>query len=77
MAFLGGDSEKVKIVLTKFGQETLANKGLEKQIRYYTLYDPEVNYQVNVPPSLMMDISGNKKTIIPNSITFRDNFQNG
>lgn len=63
----------LKFVLTKLGAKTLATKGLEKQILYYNLYDQEVNYVVDAYPYLIMDINGSKKTIVPNSITFRDN----
>jgi hypothetical protein len=73
MAFAGGDTDKLKFVLTQLGQKTLATKGLEKQILYYTLYDQEVNYMVNVIPNLMVDISGSKNSVVPDSITFRDN----
>jgi hypothetical protein len=75
MAFAGGDTDKLKFVLTQLGQKTLATKGLEKQIFYYTLYDQEVNYMVNVIPNLMVDISGSKNSIVPDSITFRDNLK--
>lgn len=75
MAFAGGDTDKLKFVLTQLGQKTLATKGLEKQIVYYTLYDQEVNYMVNVIPNLMVDISGSKNSVVPDSITFRDNLK--
>ena len=73
MAFIGGDSDQLKFVLTQLGQKTLAHKGLEKQIFYYSLYDQEVNYQVDVYPNLVVDISGTKKNLVPDSINFRDN----
>jgi hypothetical protein len=50
----------------------LAEKGLENTIKYYTLYDSEVNYRIDAYPYLMVDVCGSNKTIIPNSIIFRD-----
>lgn len=73
MAFIGGNTGNLKFILTELGQKTLATKGLEKEIVYYNLYDQEVNYMVNAYPNLMVDISGSKETIVPNSITFKDN----
>jgi hypothetical protein len=73
MAFIGGNTDSLKFILTELGQKTLATKGLEKEIVYYNLYDQEVNYMVNAYPNLMVDISGSKETIVPNSITFKDN----
>ena len=75
MSFIGGDSDKLKFVLTQLGQKTLAQKGLIKEIFYYDMYDQEVNYQVDAFPLLMADISGSKNTIVPNSINFRDNLK--
>jgi len=72
MAFIGGNTENLKFILTQFGQKTLATQGLEKKIFYYRLYDQEVNYQVDAYPLLMTDIIGSKKTIIPDSINFRN-----
>ena len=73
MPFIGGDNDKLKFVLTQLGQKTLAHKGLRGEILYYDLYDQEVNYQVDAYPSLVVDISGSKNTIVPNTINFRDN----
>lgn len=73
MAFVGGDTDSLKFVLTQLGQKTLAKKGLEKEIFYYTLWDDEVNYLVNAHPNLMVDVSGSKKSIISDSINFKDN----
>jgi len=73
MAFAGGDNDKLKFILTQLGQKTLATKGLEKEILYYTLYDQEVNYQINAYPNLVVDITGSKKSVVPDSINFRDN----
>lgn len=75
MAFAGGDTDNLKFILTQLGQKTLAKKGLEKEILYYTLWDGEVNYLVNTIPNLMMDISGSKNSVVPNSITFKDNLR--
>ena len=69
MAFIGGDSGDIKFILTEFGQKILAEKGLEKQIRYCTFWDPDVNYLVNVIPNVVSDVSGNNNSIVPNSIT--------
>jgi len=67
------EGKELKFVLTQLGLKTLATKGLEKEILYYTLYDQEVNYIVDAYPYLIMDVNGSKKTIIPNSVNFRDN----
>jgi|LakMenEpi03Aug12_release.lakeMendotaPanAssembly.Ray.scaffolds.fasta_scaffold273066_2 hypothetical protein len=72
MSFIGGNTNKLTFVLTKLGQKTLAEKGLENTIKYYTLYDSEVNYRIDAYPYLMVDVCGSNKTIIPNSIIFRD-----
>jgi hypothetical protein len=69
MAFIGGDSDKIKFILTEFGQKTLAEKGLEKHIRFCTFGDTDINYLVNIVPNVMSDISGNNNSIVPNSIT--------
>jgi hypothetical protein len=73
MAFIGGDTEELRFVLTQLGQKTLGRKGLEKEIFYYSLYDQEVNYQVNAYPYLVVDLGGTKKNLVPDSIIFRDN----
>lgn len=73
MSFIGGDTDKLKFVLTQLGQKTLAHKGLKYEIFYYNLYDQEVNYQLDAYPSLVVDISGSKNTIVPDTINFRDN----
>jgi hypothetical protein len=72
MSFLGGNDDKLRFVLTELGQKTLAHKGLEKTIMYYTLYDQEVNYNIDAFPYLITDVCGSKKSIIPDSITFKD-----
>jgi hypothetical protein len=73
MAFIGGDEDKIKFTLTKLGVETLMKKGLVDSIRFYQVQDQDVNYLINVPPNLVADINGSKKTIVPNSIIFRYN----
>jgi hypothetical protein len=75
MSFINGDTDSLKFVLTQLGQKTLAKKGLEKEIFYYTLWDDEVNYLVNAYPRLMVDISGTKKTVVSDSINFKDNLK--
>lgn len=72
MSFLGGNTDNMKFSLTTFGEKVLATKGLEKEIFYYTLYDDEVNYKLDAQPNLVKDINGSKKTIVPNSIIFKD-----
>lgn len=72
MSFIGGSNSKLTFVLTKLGQKTLAEQGLETTIKYYNLFDDEINYRVDAFPYLMVDVTGKNKTIIPNSIIFRD-----
>ena len=72
MAFLGGNTDNIKFSLTELGEKTLATKGLEREIFYYTLYDDGVNYKLDAYPHLVLDINGSKKTIIPNSIIFEN-----
>ena len=76
MAFIGGDTDSLKFVLTQFGQKILATQGLEKKIFYYTLYDQEVNYRIDAFPSLVVDITGSKQTIVPDTINFRNSLIN-
>jgi hypothetical protein len=73
MAFIGGNKDKLRFVLTELGQKTLAQKGLEKSIIYYNLYDQEVNYEIDAYPYLVVDLNGSKKTVVPDSINFKDN----
>jgi hypothetical protein len=73
MAFINGNNDKLEFILTQLGQQTLATKGLEKKIFYYNLFDQEVNYLIGVKPDLVVDLTGSKKSIIPNSINFNSN----
>jgi hypothetical protein len=77
MAFIGGDTDKIKLTLTQFGVETLMKRGLNKKtIVFYQVQDQDVNYLTDEPPNLMADINGSKKTIVPNSVKFRYNLTN-
>jgi len=76
MAFIGGDTDKIKFTLTQFGVETLMKKGLVKSIIFYQVQDQDVNYLTDTPPNLMADINGSKQTIVPNSVKFRYNLTN-
>jgi len=73
MAFVGNDTDELKFILTQLGQKTLAKKGLKNEIIFYTLWDDEINYLVNAFPNLVVDISGSNKSVVPDSINFKDN----
>lgn len=64
MAFINGNSNKINFVLTNKGKEILATKGLDKNILYYSLWNDNFIYTLDVPPSLMPDINGEEKTKI-------------
>lgn len=44
--------------LTPYGQKVLIQSGLIKENMYFEVFDDDVNYQVNVVPNLIADISG-------------------
>lgn len=54
----------LKIELTPYGQKSLLQKGAIIEM-YFELFDDDVNYQVNVYPNLISDISG-KQNKLPN-----------
>lgn len=53
-----------KIKLTPYGQKSLLQRGAFIEM-YFELFDDDVNYQVNVYPNLIPDISG-KQSKLPN-----------
>ena len=71
MSFIGGDKDAIKFVLTPYGKKTLAEKGLANSKMYYTLFDDEVIYTVNVFPTLISDING-----VENKISAEINYRN-
>ena len=73
MPLIGEDTAKLRFLLTQRGQKTLAEKGLLNEIKYYSLYDPGINYQVDAFPNLISNVCGSNKNITSDSITFRDN----
>lgn len=71
MSFIGGDNDTIKFVLTPYGKTTLTQKGLANINMYYTLFDDEVIYTVNVFPTLISDING-----VENKISEEINYRN-
>jgi hypothetical protein len=62
MAFINGNTSNVNFLLTKKGKEILLTKGLEKEIVYYSLWDDNFIYTLDVSPSLMPDVNGDSKS---------------
>ena len=73
MPLIGGDNAKLRFILTDKGQKTLIEKGLLSEIKYYSLYDPGINYQVDAFPSLITNVCGSNKNITSERITPNDN----
>jgi hypothetical protein len=73
MAFLGGNTDSLRISLTEYGYKVLSEKGLVNEIIYYSFYDPNVNYDININNTLMSDINGIKKNIVPDNIIITNN----
>lgn len=53
----------IRLELTPYGQKILLQKGALIEM-YFELYDDDVNYQVNVYPNLIANISG-EQTKLP------------
>lgn len=62
MAFINGNPNAVNFVLTKKGKEMLAAKGLLNNIVYYSLWNDNFIYSLDVSPSIMPDINGSEKS---------------
>lgn len=62
MAFINGNPNVVNFVLTKKGKEMLAAKGLLNNIVYYSLWNDNFIYSLDVSPSIMPDINGSEKS---------------
>ena len=73
MSLIGGDTAKLRFLLTQRGQKTLAEKGLLNEIKYYSLYDPGINYQIDAFPNLINNVCGSNKNITSERITPNDN----
>ena len=75
MSFIGGDTDKLKFVLTTKGKEILIEKGWENLRIYYTFFDDDVNYTINAYPNLMSDINGIENKVLYDTTTNRYNLK--
>jgi hypothetical protein len=60
-----------RVELTPYGQKNLVQNGLTKENMYFLLFDDDVNYQVNVWPTLISDISGEQTKSPDDNINYR------
>ncbi len=62
MAFINGNPNSLNFVLTKEGKKLLMTKGLVNEIFYYSLWNDNFIYSLDVPPDFMPDINGSEKS---------------
>lgn len=65
-----------RVELTPYGQKKLVQNGLTKENMYFLLFDDDVNYQVNVWPTLIADISGEQTKSPDDNINYRYKLNN-
>ena len=60
----------IRLELTPYGQKSLLQKGALIEM-YFELFDDDVNYQVNVYPNLIANISGEQTKLPSDNQTMR------
>jgi len=59
MSFTNNNTNEVSVALTNYGKKVLATTGLQGLQLYCEFTDSDVNYVVDVYPSLGVDFKGN------------------
>jgi len=76
MAFSNGNPNKINFLLTRQGKELLMRGGLESTIVYYSLWNDNFNYGLDVPPVIMPDLNGEEKSKV-NTISLKYELTDG